>query len=298
MARKALGFDVKNLVAADNTTSAISMKLHESNDLSGEGKVQAIMLDTIVPNRFNPRNLPKKIDVVINEFLATDSKDSLSDKKELLDQIIKNNHATADQDVYDHIFSLAEHIAQHGMMSPILVTPVADDKYEVVAGERRYWASRLIGRKVIRAAIRHLDERQHRVLSISENLAREGLSLKEQVIALSQLQSLDEQYFKHLPVQQSFGISRRRAFALLKCTKEPYFEQVMNGTLTNVNHLSELDDAQKVHPVHSVEKVKTISIKFDDAKLLKVAQLLNIDVDANASAKDVKKALEAFFTQL
>jgi ParB family chromosome partitioning protein len=298
MARKALGFDVKNLVAADNTTSAISMKLHESNDLSGEGKVQAIMLDTIVPNRFNPRNLPKKIDVVINEFLATDSKDSLSDKKELLDQIIKNNHATADQDVYDHIFSLAEHIAQHGMMSPILVTPVADDKYEVVAGERRYWASRLIGRKVIRAAIRHLDERQHRVLSISENLAREGLSLKEQVIALSQLQSLDEQYFKHLPVQQSFGISRRRAFALLKCTKEPYFEQVMNGTLTNVNHLSELDDAQKVHPVHSVEKVKTISIKFDDAKLLKVAQLLNIDVDANASAKDVKKALEAFFAQL
>jgi ParB family chromosome partitioning protein len=298
MARKAFGFDVKNLVAADNTTSAISMKLHESNDLSGEGKVQAIMLDSVIPNRFNPRNLPKKIDVVINEFLAVDSKDSFSDKKELLDQIIKKNHATDDQDVYDHVFSLAEHIAQHGMMSPILVTPVANDKYEVVAGERRYWASRLIGRKVIRAAIRHLDERQHRVLSISENLAREGLSLKEQVIALSQLQSLDEQYFKHLPVQQSFGISRRRAFALLKCTKEPYFEQVMNGALTNVNHLSELDDAQKVHPVHSVEKVKTMSIKFDDAKLLKVAKLLNIDVDANASAKDVKKALEAFLAQL
>jgi hypothetical protein len=49
--------------------------------------------------------------------------------------------------------------------------------------------------------------------------------------------------------------------------------------------------------VHSVEK-KTMSIKLDDSKVFKVAQLLNIDVDANASAKDVKKALEAFLAQL
>ena len=294
-----IGFNVSGLVAADNTTTVMSMKLREQRDLSGDGKIEAVMLNEIIPNRFNPRNLPKKIDIVVAEFLATTDKfTAFTDKKLILDQIIEQNDALKDKDVYEHIFSLAEHIAQHGMMSPILVTRIADKKYEVVAGERRYWASRLIGREVIRAAIRTLDEKQHRVLSISENLAREGLSLKEQVIALSELQSLDEQYFKHLPVQQSFGISRRRAFSLLKCTKEPYFEQVMNGTLTNVNNISEVDEIIKVHPVHSVKKLKTMSLKFDDSKAFKIAKLLNVDIDANASVKDIKKALEAFLAQL
>lgn len=298
MARKALGFDVKNLVAADNTTTAISMKLHESNDLSGEGKIQAIMLEDILPNRYNPRKLPEQLSSIADDFITNDSK-SLSERKELFDTLVLKYKAEKHKDIFDHIYSLAEHIAEHGMMSPILVTPITNDKYEVVAGERRYWASRLIGRKVIRAAIRHLNETQHRVLSISENLAREGLTLKEQVIALSELQSLDERYFKHPAVQRSFGISRSRAFALLKCTKEPYLSQVMSGKLTNVNNITDVEQTIKVHPVDSDEKITgNVTVKIPEDKLIEVARMLKIDVENETSTKDIKKRLEKFFTKM
>jgi ParB/RepB/Spo0J family partition protein len=291
-------FNVKSLVDSDTqTTNTISMKLRESKDLSGEGKIEAVLLEQIIPNRYNPRKLPDSIELVVNKFLEQGVSVLDDEAKNKLDSIISESDKKS-QDTYDHIWSLAQHISTHGMMSPILITPIGEDKYEVVAGERRYWASRLIGRKVIRAAIRHLDEKQHRVLSISENLAREGLTLKEQVMALVELQSLDASYTKHLAVQQAFGISRSRAFALLKCTKEPYLSQVISGTLTNVNSLSEVKD-EKVHPVDSsAEKTQKVSFKANTDSLRKILTILKVDVESNANDKQLKKALQDFIDNL
>lgn len=291
-------FNVKSLVDSDTqTTNTISMKLRESKDLSGEGKIEAVLLEQIIPNRYNPRKLPDSIELVVNKFLEQGVSVLDDEAKNKLDSIISECDKKS-QDTYDHIWSLAQHISTHGMMSPILITPIGEERYEVVAGERRYWASRLIGRKVIRAAIRHLDEKQHRVLSISENLAREGLTLKEQVMALVELQSLDVSYTKHLAVQQAFGISRSRAFALLKCTKEPYLSQVISGTLTNVNSLSEIKE-EKVHPVDSsVEKTQKVSFKTNTDSLRKMLTILKIDVESNANDKQLKKALQDFIDNL
>jgi ParB/RepB/Spo0J family partition protein len=291
-------FNVKSLVDSDTqTTNTISMKLRESKDLSGEGKIEAVLLEQIIPNRYNPRKLPDSIELVVNKFLEQGISVLDDEAKNMLNSIISESDKKS-QDIYDHIWSLAQHISTHGMMSPILITPIGEEQYEVVAGERRYWASRLIGRKVIRAAIRHLDEKQHRVLSISENLAREGLSLKEQVTALVELQSLDMSYVKHLAVQQSFGISRSRAFALLKCTKEPYLSQVISGTLTNVNSLSEVKD-DKVHPVDSsITFSKKLTFKANTDSVRKILKILKVDVESNDNDKQLKKALQNFIDNL
>lgn len=87
---------------------------------------------------------------------------------------------------------LAASIAEHGVLEPIIVRP-ADDKFLIVAGERRYRASVIAGRTSIPAIVRDdLDERTAAVLSVVENLQREDLDIEDEARQLAELQELTE----------------------------------------------------------------------------------------------------------
>lgn len=83
---------------------------------------------------------------------------------------------------------LAASIKSQGLIQPVLVRPLAEPgKYEIVAGERRWRASRMAGLRSIDCIVRHLDDSESMAIALIENLQREDLNPMEEARALSQI---------------------------------------------------------------------------------------------------------------
>ena len=82
---------------------------------------------------------------------------------------------------------LAESIKVSGVMQPILVRPLADGRFQLIAGERRWLASQRAGKKTVPAIVRQVSNEQTMEMTIVENLQREDLNAMEQARAYERL---------------------------------------------------------------------------------------------------------------
>lgn len=87
----------------------------------------------------------------------------------------------------DTLQELAESIAQHGVLQPILVRPTPDGRYQIVAGERRWRASRLAGKTAIPVIIRSLSDLEAMTFALVENLQREDLNPVDEALGYKKL---------------------------------------------------------------------------------------------------------------
>lgn len=101
---------------------------------------------------------------------------------------------------------LADSIAQHGVLQPLLVRPIADGGYQIVAGERRWRASRMAGLTEVPVVIRELTDSETMELALIENLQREDLTPVEEALGYKQL--MDEYGFSQEQVSKTVGKSR------------------------------------------------------------------------------------------
>lgn len=85
------------------------------------------------------------------------------------------------------LMELADSISAHGVIMPIVVTANGDGTFMIIAGERRWRASQLAGKKVIPAIIKNFSEKQVKEVSLIENLQREDLNPIEAAVAMKQL---------------------------------------------------------------------------------------------------------------
>jgi ParB family chromosome partitioning protein len=92
---------------------------------------------------------------------------------------------------FDHaeLEDLVTSIQSHGVMQPIVLTPKADGRYELIAGERRTRASKIAGRDTIPAIVRTATDQQKLELALIENIQRQNLNAIEEAKAYLQLQS-------------------------------------------------------------------------------------------------------------
>lgn len=88
------------------------------------------------------------------------------------------------------IAELTESIKQHGILQPLLVRILPDDKYELVAGERRYRAAMAAGLDEVPVVIRSLSDEDALALALIENLQRENLNPVEETEGILQLLAL------------------------------------------------------------------------------------------------------------
>lgn len=114
---------------------------------------------------------------------------------------------------------LADSISKHGLLQPILVRPLTLGGYEIVAGERRYRASRMAGLTEVPVIIRELSESETMELALIENLQREDLSPLEEAMGYSVL--MDEHGFTQEEVARSVGKSRPAVANALRLLKLP-----------------------------------------------------------------------------
>lgn len=101
---------------------------------------------------------------------------------------------------------LSQSIMQYGVLQPILVRPLIDGGYQIVAGERRYRASRMAGLTEIPVVIRELSDNETMELALIENLQREDLSPIEEAKGYKTL--IDTYQMSQEQVAQSVGKSR------------------------------------------------------------------------------------------
>ena len=108
-----------------------------------------------------------------------------------LDDIIPNRFQP--REVFDErpLKELAVSIKEHGVIQPIIVRKV-NDKYEIIAGERRYKASALAGLTKIPAIIRDLDDKETSKVALLENLQRKNLNPLEEAKTYQKILEIDE----------------------------------------------------------------------------------------------------------
>ncbi len=109
---------------------------------------------------------------------------------------------------------LAASIRQHGMMQPIVVRPLAADRYEIIAGERRFRAARLAGLDEVPVMLRDVSDQNALAMALIENIQREDLNPLEEAQAIRRL--LDEFQYTHEQASEAIGRSRSATSNLLR----------------------------------------------------------------------------------
>jgi ParB family chromosome partitioning protein len=104
-----------------------------------------------------------------------------------LDQIDRNPFQTRSQINEEQLAELAASIAANGVVQPILVRPLANGRFQLIAGERRWRASQLAGKPTIPAILRQVSDEQAMEITIVENLQRADLNPMEQARAFERL---------------------------------------------------------------------------------------------------------------
>lgn len=127
-------------------------------------------------------------DLVAEEFDVTKvDDDKLSRLVELrLDEVVRDDSQPRKSFNQESLQELADSIKEHGVLQPIVVTKKGD-KYQIVAGERRWRASKLAEMKTIPAIVRTMDDQNKLELMIVENAQREDLTPIELATAYAKL---------------------------------------------------------------------------------------------------------------
>ncbi len=109
---------------------------------------------------------------------------------------------------------LADSIRVQGVMQPIVVRPVSGDRFEIIAGERRWRATQLAGLDTIPALVRDVPDEAAIAMALIENIQRENLNPIEEAVALQRLQQEFE--LTQQEVAEAVGKSRSTVANLLR----------------------------------------------------------------------------------
>ena len=150
-----------------------------------------------------------------------------------LSQIVPNRDQP--RKVFDDtaLRELSDSIAKHGLIQPILVRPMEDGSYSIVAGERRWRASRLAGLEKVPVVIKEMSDNEAAELALIENLQREDLNPIEEANGYKTL--METFSMTQEQVSQRVGKSRSAVANALRLLSLKDFESdaLQNGEITS-----------------------------------------------------------------
>ena len=188
---------------------------------------------------------------------------STSDIKEInLDEIRSNPYQPRKTFNEESLNELAESLKEHGLLQPITVRKI-DDKYELIAGERRYRAARLAGFKTIPAIIKDFDDTQMMELALVENIQRENLNPIDEAMAYENIIKLSKMTQDEFA--KKFGKSRSHVTNMLGLLKLPERTKkyVENGKISmgHARSLSKISDIDKIYDLTDKIINENISVR-------------------------------------
>lgn len=186
---------------------------------------------------------------------------------------------------------LSESISQHGVLQPLLVRPMPNGTYQIVAGERRWRASRLAGLTELPVVIRQLDDEEVMLLALIENLQREQLNPLEEAEGYKSLR--DEYGLTQEQIAEKVGKSRPAVANALRLLSLP--EEILDLLRDNsisTGHakvLLSVTDKDKQNQLAELIVRNELSVRETE----KQAVLLQKEVKEKSRKPSVKSVLEA-----
>lgn len=172
----------------------------------------------------------------------------------------------------ESLAELAESVKAQGVMQPVLVRPVSGDRYEIIAGERRWRAAQLAGLVEVPALIREVPDEAALAMSLIENIQRENLNPLEEAMGIQRL--IKEFGMTHQMASQALGSSRSAVSNLLRLLNlsAPVQELLMQGkidmghgrALLSLSPLKQLETANTViHRQLSVRETERLVYRME-----------------------------------
>ncbi|MDD4994958.1 MAG: ParB/RepB/Spo0J family partition protein [Patescibacteria group bacterium] len=123
----------------------------------------------------------------------------------LIEDIVPNPHQPRESFHHDEMEDLIASIKEHGILQPLILSP-KDDKYELIAGERRWRAAKMAGLRTVPAVVRTVKDQQKLEFALIENIQRQDLNPMEEAKAYKRL--IDEFSLTQEEVAKRVGKSR------------------------------------------------------------------------------------------
>ena len=167
---------------------------------------------------------------------------------------------------------LAESIKAQGVIQPILVRPAGGDRYEIIAGERRFRAAKLAGLDQVPVLVRDVPNEAAAAMALIENIQREDLNPLEEAQGLQRL--VKEFGLTHEQAAQAVGRSRSAASNLLRLLNlaDPVQTMLMAGDLDmgHARALLALDRATQITAANQIS-AKTMSVREAESLVKKLS---------------------------
>ncbi len=160
------------------------------------------------------------------------------------DRIVPNPNQPRKRFDYEELENLAQSIRENGILQPIIVRKREDKKYELVSGERRLRAARLVGIVKIPSIVINIADKDSAIFSIIENLQRQSLNFFEEAEAIEKL--VGEYAMSREEVAQKLGLAPSTVsnkLRILRLPEEMRFELARSGlTESHARALLMLED--------------------------------------------------------
>ncbi|HJV47111.1 MAG TPA: nucleoid occlusion protein [Bacillota bacterium] len=191
----------------------------------------------------------------------------------LVEDIIPNPYQPRTVFDDERIEELCITIREHGIIQPIVVRE-KDDKYELIAGERRWRASKKLGLKTIPAIVKDFNDAQAASIALIENLQREGLTAIEEAFAyqkLIDLHNLTQESLAHKLGKGQSTIANKLRLLNLPSTIQEY----LLGRKVTERHARAL-----------------LALKSEELQLKMLQEILDKDLNVKQTENRIKQILE------
>ncbi len=191
----------------------------------------------------------------------------------------------------EKLVELADSIKEHGVLQPIIVAK-KDDYYQIIAGERRWRASKIAGLKTIPTIVRDYDEKKIREVSLIENIQRENLNPIETAQAIKEL--MEEHNLTQEQLAKTLGKSRSAIANTVRILNldERVIELVNEGKLTegHARSLVAISNQQKQYKL--AMDIVNLDMSVRDAETLVKEEKNNKD---KSQKKNTSEKLEIIY---
>ncbi|HOY69535.1 MAG TPA: ParB/RepB/Spo0J family partition protein [Methylotenera sp.] len=188
--------------------------------------------------------------------------------------------------------TLADSIKAQGIMQPILVRQLADERYEIIAGERRWRASQIAGLAEVPVLVREIADEAALAMALIENIQRENLNPLEEALGIKRL--IDEFSMTHEKAAEAVGRSRVAVSNLLRLLTlcEPVQDMLMSGKL-DMGHARALIGLSGAQQVMLAEQTVQNDLSVREVENLVKKTLSNADRDTQKNTSKKSSSQQA-----
>lgn len=235
---------------------------------------------------FNKRGLGKGLDALLSTSAVAQAKQQTqqqaalstsnidSELRELAIELLQSGQFQPRKSMADDTLAeLAESIQAQGIIQPIVVRRLADQSFEIIAGERRWQAAKIAGLTTVPCLVKSVDDRATIAIALIENIQREDLNVIEEAVALARLQQ--EFSLTHQQIAEAVGKSRAAVSNLLRLNQlsEPV-KQLVEQKKLEMGHARALLSLDETQQLAAAQKIVNNLLTVREAEKL-VKTLLN-----------------------